>query len=92
MGGKIEKSHGGPLPGPRGGAEAGERRVAPNGGRSGAPRARRWTWFLLLLIMSCVYPKKHIVSGQCKFFEIFHFTTSTDVLSESHFDFEAKIT
>ena len=47
MGGKIEKSHGGPPPGPRGGAEAGVRREAPNGGRSGAPRARRWTpvWF-----------------------------------------------
>ena len=41
MGGKIEKSHGGPPPGPRGGAEAGVRREAPNGGRSGAPRARR---------------------------------------------------
>ena len=38
MGGKIEKSHGGPPPGPRGGAEAGVRREAPNGGRSGAPQ------------------------------------------------------
>ena len=36
MGGKIEKSHGGP-PGTRGGAEAGVRREAPNGGRSGGP-------------------------------------------------------
>ena len=43
MCGKIEKSYGGTLgtlPGPRGGAEAGERREAPNGGRSGGPRAR----------------------------------------------------
>ena len=43
MDGKIEKSHGGVPPGPRGGAEAGVRREAPNGGRSGAPRARRRT-------------------------------------------------
>ena len=41
MGGKIKKSHGGPPPDPSGGAEAGVRREAPNGGRSGAPRARR---------------------------------------------------
>ena len=31
----------GTPPGPWGGAEAGVRRAAPNGGRSGAPRARR---------------------------------------------------
>ena len=39
-----------PLPGPRGGAEASVRREAPNGGRSGAPRARRCaqTWFSIL--------------------------------------------
>ena len=35
------KSRSGVLPGPRGGAEARVRREAPNGGRSGAPRARR---------------------------------------------------
>ena len=48
MGGKIEKAHGGTQPGPRGGVEAGERREAPNGGQSGAPRARRCApvWFL----------------------------------------------
>ena len=31
----------GTLAGPRAGAEAGERREAPNGGRSGGPRARQ---------------------------------------------------
>ena len=41
MDGKIEKSHGGGPPGPRGGAEAGVRREAPNGGRGGAPRTSR---------------------------------------------------
>ena len=41
MDGTIEKSQGGAPPGPRGVAEAGERRETPNGGRSGAPRARR---------------------------------------------------
>ena len=41
MDGTIEKSHGGALPGPRGGAEAGVRREAPHSGRSGGPRARR---------------------------------------------------
>ena len=51
----------------------------------------RKKWFLLLLITSSVYPKKHIVSGQCKFLAIFHFTNSTDVLSESHFEFQAKM-
>ena len=46
---------------------------------------------MLLLITSCVYPKKHIVSGQCKFLAMFHFTNySTDALSESHFEFQAK--
>ena len=45
---KFQKWQVGIPPGPRGGAEAGERREAPNGGRSGAPRARRCTpvWFL----------------------------------------------
>ena len=42
-GGKIEKSHGGTPPGPRGGAEAGVRRAAPNGGLHSASRARRCT-------------------------------------------------
>ena len=41
MGGKIEKSHGSAAPGPRDGAEAGERSEATNGGRSGAPRVRQ---------------------------------------------------
>ena len=39
-GGDFENPEGNP-PGPRAGAEAGERREAPNGGRSGGPRARR---------------------------------------------------
>ena len=41
MCGKIGKSHGGTPPDARGGAETGERSEATNGGRSGAPRARR---------------------------------------------------
>ena len=48
--------------------------------------------FCCLLITSSLYPKKHIVSGRCKFLAIFHFTPTTDVLSESHFEFHAKIT
>ena len=41
MVGKFQKSNGGTPLGPRGGAEAGERSEATNGGRSGAPRDRR---------------------------------------------------
>ena len=41
MGVKIEKSHGSRPPGLRGGAGAEERSRRANGGRNGAPRARR---------------------------------------------------
>ena len=41
MGGQHWKSRVGTPPGSRGGAESGVRREAPNGGRSGGPRARR---------------------------------------------------
>ena len=48
MDGKIEKSHGGAPPGPRGSAPASVRRFAPHSGLRSAPRARRCTpvWFL----------------------------------------------
>ena len=47
MDGKIEKSHGGGPPGPRGSAPASVRRFAPHSGLRSAPRARRRTpvWF-----------------------------------------------
>ena len=38
---QFKKSHVGSPSGPRGGAEAGERSEATNGGRSGAPRPRQ---------------------------------------------------
>ena len=43
MDGKIEKSHGGGPPGPRGSAPASVRRFAPHSGLRSAPRARRRT-------------------------------------------------
>ena len=47
MGRKIEKSHGGAPPGPRGSAPASDRRFAPLSGLRSAPRVRRCApvWF-----------------------------------------------